>query len=231
MKLSSLIHPHLLLATILLSLNTNAHAALITETWQSTVTGVNDSAFNIGDAFTWTVTYDNASLIKHVYSDGADGIANLGSNDDLLTATHCTGAAAGGIGCDSNFTSFSLFSDATYDISNFYDVMSDANLTGRDVSNTNYAWVSIRAFDNMEFVNIQSDDFSFGLGLSQTNGFDANGIEFTTSTSYQSVLLSTAGASTSSGSGPVSVPEPSALSLLGIGILGLSFSRRRKHAM
>ena len=55
----------------LLALSASANATLVTETWESTITSINHTAFNIGDTFSWTVTYDNAAQRFSQYHDGA----------------------------------------------------------------------------------------------------------------------------------------------------------------
>ncbi|SHH35943.1 hypothetical protein SAMN05216361_4378 [Marisediminitalea aggregata] len=85
-----------------------ATAALITETWQSTIRTVsNTTAFNVGDVIQWTVTYDDTSTVMHFYLDGSDGVA--GTGDDILDSTPVIDCPDGEY-CGQ----YSLFSDAVF---------------------------------------------------------------------------------------------------------------------
>jgi len=88
-------------------------AALITETWESEVTGTSGhTAFNIGDTFTWTVTYDNSNTRHSVYNDGANGIAEFGSGDDFISHTSCVSTDPDPSSCDSIPSGWAFLSEA-----------------------------------------------------------------------------------------------------------------------
>lgn len=210
----------LLTAVFIFSYAHVAQAVLVTETWRSTVTYVEGhTAFEIDDTFEWTVTYDDSAQIMHAYEDGTNGIAEGGSGDDTLLTTYCTTAVPSTYysSCTQFHSGFAIFADAVYDVSAFYDTMSDAGYTGDDYYNTNAAryWES----DNgVVSTGLVTDDLFFNTHAARTfYAADPNGSTFT---QLESRLIS---------SMPVaSVPEPSTVVLLGLGIAGLGFARRRR---
>jgi len=204
----------------------SAEAAFVTETWQSTVTSASNPAFAAGDTFSWTVTYDNASLMMHRYLDGANGIAEFGAGDDVLSATFCAGTEIGAAGCTINVASDTLEADAEFDLSSFYDVMAASGLTGADIALANNS--NRYADASGQLVNFVADDFLFlasnnndlYTGEADTYYTDDLGKVVSTLTTFTSVLKSTA---------PAVVPLPSSLSLFAMGLVGLGVNCRRKR--
>ena len=78
------------------------HATWIIDTWESTITSTTNTALNIGDIVTWTVTYNDAFLVAHFYDDGPNKIAEGGGGGDVLTGEYCTGTAIVGADCTYN---------------------------------------------------------------------------------------------------------------------------------
>jgi hypothetical protein len=196
----------------------SAQATVVTETYESTITNSNISAVSVDETFTWTVTYDDASLRMHKYSDGANHVAEGGGGDDTLTAT----------GCTFNVASSTHFSDAQFDVSAFYDVMAAAGFTGYDYYDANNSWAYQDGQVPSYWFTVQNDDFYFlandnpnQIGKFETKySYGQLGGYRTAQLSFTSIRFT---APTSS------VPEPASFALLGTGLIGMAISRKRKH--
>ena len=123
-----------LLAIILIFSSFGTNAVLLTETYESTVLETYNSPFQIGDTFSWTVSFDNESQRTVTYGDGQNKIAEFGQGDDYVYSAFCT---------DSYFTSpnaewcpnggssnWDYLADAVFDLSEFYLPHEEAGLTG-----------------------------------------------------------------------------------------------------
>jgi hypothetical protein len=117
--------------TVALVVSTSSSAALITETWQSTVTSflteadkirlagyrvpswgtAGNTLFVAGDTFDWTVTYDDASQFMHTYYDGVNGVGEYGAGDDTSRSISCTFSATID-NCTSSYYGAVFMSDA-----------------------------------------------------------------------------------------------------------------------
>ncbi|MET0025143.1 MAG: PEP-CTERM sorting domain-containing protein [Sedimenticola sp.] len=206
---------------LLAAFSVNSHAALVTETWESTVTYVTHTAFVVGDTFQWTITYDNESQRMSSYNDGANGVAESGAGDDTFYYSHCTTAYAGSEPCTyPGYNSYSFFSDAVFDLTGFTSVMSTAGYMGGNVYSHNYAW----AYDTTSGVMYRqyiADDLQFiggTFGGEYAYTYDSN--DRGNSTRFTSVLISTT----------EQVPEPATLALMGLGLAGIGFARKKKAA-
>lgn len=209
----------IILAVLLLGTFQSANAVLITETWESEITFATHNAFAVGDTFTWTVTYDDSSLRMHGYSDGANGIGEFGEGDDTLNHVYCTGTESNGAGCTtSTGSSHSFLSDAIFDLSNFYDVMAVANLTGYDYYTSNNA-LRYNTSSGNEYADFLGDDMHFTLSRAVT--WSSNTIIYDSITLLNSQILNRE---------IVDVPAPTSIALLVLGLTGVGFSRRKKIA-
>jgi len=195
----------------------SAQAALIKETWRSTITSVDHTAFAVGDQFDWSVTYDDSSLRMHVYNDGPNDVAEFGANDDTINRTYCAGAEAYTAGCTISYSTYPFLADAVFDLSQYYDVMMSAGLTGVDYFNENASWIYNNGI--IPFRIFQGDDFLFNPSGSFAATYYFQG---TVDTLYKTTYFNSEFISSTA------VPESASIMLMGIGLGGLIFSSRRK---
>ncbi len=211
------------LALALICISSSASATVITESWLATVTGVsNHNAFAIGNTFSWTVTYDDASQRMTQYTDGLNGIGEFGSGDDQLLYDTCTVSYTGPGPCTYTPADiFTHFSDAVFDLSGYFNVMELAGLTGANIHSNNGA----RAYTTKLGVRTRTmiaDDRSFLIDHADTWTNLPNYPRYASTTTYVSELKEVRyGAA---------LPEPATIMLLAMGIAGIGVSRRKNKS-
>lgn len=200
---------------LMLALTSSAvNASLITQHYQAPVTSaVNTDLYAVGDLIEWFVTYDDAGTSWHTYTDGPDREAR--TSDDIPQFTYTLPSA----GQD-------LFSDATFlfqfTVAEFLS-SSSSMVSLADVLDYNYqhviGWTSL-ADSNMSSVY---DSFGFGYyapggtGTLTVAGVDSQGRRVMTEVWFGAASL------------VPSVPEPSALALMGLGLLGFAATHRKRQ--
>lgn len=203
-----------------------AQATLITDTYTATITSRNDSAFRVGDTFNWSVTYDDESTQYNTYRDGADGISNFGGGDDELLLTYdssdavdpyCLPFQEAFFCSDPNYTYVPPhYSDAVIDYSEFLTVM--GGLAEIDFNDTNQNSIILDgAFSGMGRIVSRNDVIRFN-GTSATTVYDLGDRLKEVHITWLNVRESRV---------TVNVPEPSALALMGLGLLGFVATRRK----
>ncbi|WP_020405600.1 PEP-CTERM domain protein [Hahella ganghwensis] len=208
-------------------LSLNASAALITDTYETTLDWVGfdssvldpsdfpDSHSLDGQRFVWTVTYDNEATSAHQYMPGVNGVDELGKGDDDILSE---------MGMD-RFQDLAFISDAVFDLSSFASILTEFayqnNLT-RDNSISLSGLDSFYAgFESGEFTAVRTSDWMHfnvaGIGSTIWAGasFEEGDLDIWASNTLVSSTLS--------------VPSPTALSLLGIGLAGLVCLKRKSR--
>lgn len=205
-----------------------ANAGLITETWQGTVSDINNSSrhslndmHSLNDILSWTVTYDDKSVKRTIYNDGPDAIA--GTLDDTIYEVR--ERVCPGVWCEN----FQVLADASFDLSNLfrpiYDELEPAGIDPFDINGINYSYRKIgeTGIDNLGFyqdgneANFWTDGEGSGSGrfavynaLLEAHQFSLDDVTMiSVSREYQ-------------------VPEPSTFFIFALGIMGLAFRRAKK---
>ncbi len=194
-------------------------ATPITQTYEADIiAAVKTNLFAFGDVFSWTVTYDNSSKQMHEYSNGADGKANTADDYNNFTWNLPDASAY-------------FFSDAVFDFgftSNDFILGTDL-VALRDTSNISYS----RAYDSTGALRFdkEQDEFTF-RSYDTTHGDDTTGfitvdaIDASGRIGQAKIVFGNLRLSPTAPSG--SVPAPTTLALLGLGLVGLTASKRRK---
>ena len=206
----------------LASLASTAQAVMITELFEVTLP-VDSGPYSAGHVFQITATYDDTGTTMHIWEDGANGIAEFGDGDDLLFHTYNL----------VDYTEFTLFSDADLSISGLAQLPSGASR--RDVYNFNISWY----FENLDpstygewILMYMADDIYFEAYVTrksfsesyfylEQNYTDDSGVSQVWIT--EATIQSTEGLITRT-----TVPEPTTLTLMGLGLAGIGFARKKR---
>lgn len=198
------------------------HAAPVTDLFTVTLPYAS-GAYAAGHVFKFAATYDDAGTVMYQYYDGPNGIAQFGAGDDTIEWEY-------------NLSSYSvygynLFSDASIASTGFATM--PEGLAPYDIFNDNASWYYENQIDVSWYLYYMADNRYFILYHYNT------GYEYFDGYTYY--LNSEAGVtydyvSTYSAEGFITrtridgigqVPEPSTIMLLGAGLAGLAFWRRR----
>ncbi|MGS2719323.1 PEP-CTERM sorting domain-containing protein [Paraglaciecola aestuariivivens] len=212
----------------LVSLSTKA--ALITENWQATISSSNTPAlYEVGDIIQWSVTFDDTSLLATYFHDGADDIAHT-SDDyvDFVSDYRCPSSP----GCGR----YSLMADATFDLSGVFsgveNYLVNNNLTLRDIRSQHYSHRS--AYSNGgQIMNFSEEAIGFEAALfSSGSAFGNFSVQTSSATGIGNIFANFNGITFlgTQGNAPIPAPEPAAIALFALGLVGVGYRRFKKQS-
>ncbi|WP_141215605.1 hypothetical protein [Hahella sp. CCB-MM4] len=212
----------------------NANAALITNTYETTLDWVDFESYSFdagstpdfhsldGLKFVWSVTYESTATSAHQYLVGENGLDELGKGDDAIVSE---------IGLDF-YGNLSYMSDAVFDLSSFRTILND--FTAENNLTTEYTDYPINGFESFGFTSFFAGNENGDLfALRNTDWFrfqvDNTGPTVWAGATYEEGYLDirASNALISSVASEIAVPGPSALGLLGVGLAGLFYTRRK----
>jgi hypothetical protein len=208
--------------------NMPAIAGLITETWQGEVTDTNTDL--IGVLMSWTVTYDESSMMAGGYLDGPDGTA--GTIDDVVDWEYDLSCPTGD-GCGQGLG----FANAIFDFGEIFGALSSQVPVGYSWSDAeeNYneatVWTNNDGtkyyFYRRENFRYESNDFQ-GNAKAEFHSYQQVGQGLRANVSYlrfsPPTLLSVKNTIIKE------VPEPTTLAILALGLMGLASRQFSKQS-
>ena len=211
-------------AVTLLLFSSFAQATLVTETWVSTVTDTEDTnVWSIGEEFTFSITYDNASTRAIQYTDGLNRVGEFGGGDDTISSVPCSGTDPDTATCSVYSPTYTSFSNADWTgIDQVYDNVIDAGYTTTDFLNTNFSLAYTNSGDSYfdyyrDFIALSISTLS---NWSYVAIFTGPPDDVVLKQAFLSTRLVTSSAT------PMPIPTP--LALMGLGLIGLRLFHRRK---
>jgi len=209
-------------AGLLLSVSSIAHAGLITKYYVADLTSENTTLLSVGDTITWSVTFDDTSLVMNQYDDGLDGVA--GTSDDFSNATFTTTPTS----------SYNIYANATFDFQSLIAASNNeiAILTGlyADINQFNRSWYFARTNGTQNQMTTFYDDITFdaadfpttlGGGTGSFKHYYRNNLNnlLSINLNFNKVreVVQT-------------VPEPSTLAIFALGMIGLASRRFKKQS-
>ncbi len=217
-RIKYLVIPALLLSSL------SAEAALVTDRWTATLDGVlNTTAYSVGDSISWTVTYDNTSTSMNYFDDGADGVGKTADDISHIAGTACPSCT------------YTLTANSSTNIEHMINQM----ITGIANYAASYDFYSLnydRIYDQRTPLYTYNERVIDDIGFlaDNYNGGSRNMLKLyynqTNNSNYNMAWISWGQATiTRNITAPTqSIPEPSVISIFGLGIVGISLLRRRK---